>query len=173
MLCKQCGQDISSGEYLVIDGDPTCRTCIHDGAEPVSLYPIGVVKAGTGESSDESVIELQPFMKKFMFRLAEETHLTIVYHLHKVSGIRTEFHRRIDNKKVGVFASRTPCRPTPIAVTEVELVRMDDLSLVVLGLDAMENSPVLDIKLGYREIQRKRPRMCQDEQTKTRETTDP
>jgi len=158
MLCTQCCLDLSSRTCLEIDGKPICRACAHDGAEPISFYAIGVVKVGAGGSSGESVIELQPFMKKFMYRLNEEKHLTIVYHLHRMSGIRTRFQRRIDNKKVGVFASRTPNRPTPIAVTEVELVRIDDLSLTVRGLDALEGSPVLDVKLGYLEIRNRHKR---------------
>ena len=47
---------------------------------------------------------------------------------------------------VGVFATRSPVRPNPIGVRAVELVRKEGHVLEVIGLDAFNNSPVLDIK---------------------------
>ena len=46
----------------------------------------------------------------------------------------------------GVFACRSPSRPTPIGLTVVELKRVKGCMLEVSGLDALEGSPVLDIK---------------------------
>ncbi|WP_457920125.1 TrmO family methyltransferase domain-containing protein [Candidatus Lokiarchaeum ossiferum] len=50
--------------------------------------------------------------------------------------------------KVGVFASRTPDRLTPIAITNVDLLKIQETTLYVKGLDAVDGTPVLDIKLG-------------------------
>jgi tRNA (Thr-GGU) A37 N-methylase len=47
---------------------------------------------------------------------------------------------------VGVFSQRTKFRPNPIGVTPVRLVKIDANRLVVTGLDAMDGSPVFDIK---------------------------
>jgi tRNA-Thr(GGU) m(6)t(6)A37 methyltransferase TsaA len=47
---------------------------------------------------------------------------------------------------VGVFTSRSPSRPNPIALCVVELVHMEGNRLSVRGLDAREGSPVIDIK---------------------------
>ncbi|RKY70618.1 MAG: tRNA (N6-threonylcarbamoyladenosine(37)-N6)-methyltransferase TrmO, partial [Candidatus Latescibacterota bacterium] len=46
----------------------------------------------------------------------------------------------------GVFSLRSPVRPNPIGLTRVRLLRRDGNVLVVQGLDALEGSPVLDIK---------------------------
>lgn len=46
----------------------------------------------------------------------------------------------------GVFACRSPSRPNPIGVTVVKLERIDGCSLVVSGLDALEGSPIVDLK---------------------------
>ena len=46
----------------------------------------------------------------------------------------------------GIFATRHPDRPNPIAVTIVELVRFEGLCLRVKGLDMIDGTPVLDIK---------------------------
>lgn len=47
---------------------------------------------------------------------------------------------------VGVLATRTPCRPNPVAITAVRLIERRDNRLRVLGLDACEGTPILDIK---------------------------
>ncbi len=48
---------------------------------------------------------------------------------------------------MGVFASRTPNRLSRIAIQDVTLVRIEEATLYVEGLDAVNGSPVLDIKL--------------------------
>ena len=50
--------------------------------------------------------------------------------------------------KKGVFALCTPHRPNGIGVTQVELLKIESNVLTVLGLDALNNTPVLDIKPG-------------------------
>ena len=45
-----------------------------------------------------------------------------------------------------MFALRSPRRPNPIGVTEVELVEMEGNVLTVRGLDALDGTPILDIK---------------------------
>jgi tRNA (Thr-GGU) A37 N-methylase len=82
--------------------------------------------------------------------LEEEPFLLIVYYLHKVNSVRSVFNRRLDGKRVGVFAARTPYRLSKIAVSEVKLLKIEGHSLYVEGLDAVDGSPVLDIKLGLR-----------------------
>lgn len=51
-----------------------------------------------------------------------------------------------DDEPHGVFATRSPHRPNPIASTVVRLVRREGRFLTVAGLDALNGSPVLDIK---------------------------
>ncbi|MGQ9476246.1 MAG: tRNA (N6-threonylcarbamoyladenosine(37)-N6)-methyltransferase TrmO [Actinomycetota bacterium] len=46
----------------------------------------------------------------------------------------------------GVFACRSPARPNPINLCVVELLRREGNRLTVRGLDALEGSPLLDIK---------------------------
>jgi tRNA-Thr(GGU) m(6)t(6)A37 methyltransferase TsaA len=51
-----------------------------------------------------------------------------------------------DNRKHGVFATRSPRRPNPIGLTVVELLRRDGVELYVRGVDMLGGTPVLDIK---------------------------
>jgi tRNA-Thr(GGU) m(6)t(6)A37 methyltransferase TsaA len=51
-----------------------------------------------------------------------------------------------DDRPHGVFATRSPRRPNPIALTVVELLRREATSLHVRGVDMLDGTPVLDIK---------------------------
>ena len=55
----------------------------------------------------------------------------------------------MDGKKVGVFASRTPHRLSKIAIQNVKLNQVEGLKLYVEGLDAVNGSPVIDIKMKW------------------------
>lgn len=46
----------------------------------------------------------------------------------------------------GVFATHSPSRPNPIGLTLVDLVKVEGCTLTVRGLDALEGSPIVDIK---------------------------
>jgi len=86
------------------------------------------------------------------------SHLIVIAYLHKVSDEQRRVlrikHRRLerfgidisDVPEVGVFASDSPHRPNPIALSIVELVKRVDNKLYVKGLDLFNNTPVLDIK---------------------------
>ena len=51
--------------------------------------------------------------------------------------------------EVGIFAQRAKHRPNPIGITAVELVTREGNVLKVRGLDAIDGTPVLDIKPYY------------------------
>jgi tRNA-Thr(GGU) m(6)t(6)A37 methyltransferase TsaA len=53
----------------------------------------------------------------------------------------------------GIFASRSPYRPNKIGLTVVELLKVDGNVLHVKGLDAINGTPVLDIKPYIKEIE--------------------
>ncbi len=83
--------------------------------------------------------------------IEENKHLYIIFWLHKVSEkdrLTLKVHPRRDLTRPlkGVFSTRSPCRPNPIGLTIVELIRRQGNKLVVRGLDAFNDTPVLDIK---------------------------
>ena len=53
---------------------------------------------------------------------------------------------RKDLELLGIFATRTPHRPNPIGLTCVKLMKIKNNVLTVQGLDAYNETPVLDIK---------------------------
>ena len=50
------------------------------------------------------------------------------------------------NKRVGVFATRSPFRPNPIGLSSVRLQRIEDGDLIVSGADVLDGTPIYDIK---------------------------
>jgi tRNA-Thr(GGU) m(6)t(6)A37 methyltransferase TsaA len=50
------------------------------------------------------------------------------------------------NIKRGVFSTHSPVRPNPIGVSTVNLIKRENNILIVKGLDALNNSPLIDIK---------------------------
>ena len=161
IICSECSGLCGDGEWLEVDGVPVCRTCLFGDVEPFCLYPIGVVRnnqhkqGGFGlDRKGVSELRLSPGMLRFMSRVEEESQLTVVWYVHEPGALMTQFERRWDDKTVGPFAARTPNRPNGIAITEVEVLRRECDVLFVRGLDAIDGTPILDIKAGLESLRR-------------------
>ncbi|MBN1353168.1 MAG: SAM-dependent methyltransferase [Candidatus Omnitrophica bacterium] len=94
-------------------------------------------------------MELLKSQKPFLYKLDEEKIITIVYYLHEASAVKSVFNRGLEGKKVGVFASRTPYRLSKIGIQDVRLLKIEGTTLYVEGLDAVNGTPVLDIKMKW------------------------
>ena len=156
--CSACGTKRREEDLFVVDGDLMCAECLFGELAPVRIHPIGFVHNtqrrdgsdfGLRDRSSESRIELLASQKRFMYKLEDEDCLTVVYHLHKARSIRSRFKRGLDGKEVGVFSSRTPDRLSPIGIQDVQLLRVEGTVLFVEGLDAIDGTPVLDLKLSW------------------------
>jgi len=100
----------------------------------------------------ESRIEINPELASGLQGLAEFSHVVVVFHLDRIPPF-DKAKQLLRNPRgmehlapVGVFAQRTKFRPNPIGVTPVKLVSIKDNTLIVIGLDAMDGTPVLDVK---------------------------
>lgn len=74
------------------------------------------------------------------------SHIHVLYWMHKSSGYSLSVVTPWDTNPHGLFAVRSPDRPNPIGYTVVELIEIDKNVLKVRGLDAIEGTPVIDIK---------------------------
>jgi tRNA (Thr-GGU) A37 N-methylase len=157
-ICRECGKSVDEKKTCIVDGTAVCVGCMYNGREPFEIYPIGVVrsglsraKSGFGTDGEKgiSVIELFKSQAPFMYRIEEEAYLTVVYYLHEAGPVRSVFERGYDGKRTGVFATRTPDRLSRIAIQDVKLVKVEGTTLDVEGLDAVDGSPVLDIKMKW------------------------
>ncbi|OYT47041.1 tRNA (N6-threonylcarbamoyladenosine(37)-N6)-methyltransferase TrmO [Candidatus Bathyarchaeota archaeon ex4484_231] len=81
------------------------------------------------------------------------THINVLYWMHRLTEKnrgKLKVHPRGDLNRplTGVFTTRSPVRPNPIGLTRVKLLKRKGKVLFVKGLDALDGSPVIDIKSG-------------------------
>ncbi len=95
-----------------------------------------------------SRIVLEPALVKGLQGLTPGTKVLVIFNFHLAEGYELLQHPRGDESrpKRGVFALRSPYRPNHIGITEVELLTIENNVLNVRGLDALNGTPVLDIK---------------------------
>ncbi len=123
-----------------------------------SVTPIGSVKCAVTQVSlghwenVESEIRLDPRYAAGLQGLDQFSHVLVVFFLDRAQGfdLSKQLLRQPrgmeDLDPVGVFAQRTRFRPNPIGVTAVKLLGVEANVVKVRGLDALDGTPVLDIK---------------------------
>jgi len=110
---------------------------------------VGVVeKAG----EQEAKVRIFPEFCAGLKGIEGFSHLIILYwiHLHDNEKDRQTLlvfpRKHAVNVETGVFACRSPSRPNPIGLCVAELLKVEECVLTVNGLDALEGSPIIDIK---------------------------
>ena len=80
--------------------------------------------------------------------LEDYSHVTVLYWLSLVDSCTITHvpQGRKDVPEVGIFACRCPTRPNPIGISTAELLGIDGNVLTVKGLDALDGTPLIDIK---------------------------
>jgi len=134
-------------------------------SEMISMEPIGYVSSPVAERTDEnwgqvvSRVVLKSEYSEGLLGLKDFSHAIIVTFLHQANFDSSKHLRRrpkgLDNMPlVGIFSQRAKNRPNPIGITAVEIVSVDNDYLDVRGLDAINGTPVLDIKPYYPQYDR-------------------
>lgn len=124
----------------------------------INIEPIGTVHCPVTQMSQGnwaqvvSEIHLDPALAGGLQGLEGFSHVLVVFWLNQIAAFDPQKQllrkpRGMDDMhELGVFAQRTKYRPNPIGVTAVELVGIRDHVVSVRGLDALEGTPVLDMK---------------------------
>jgi len=94
----------------------------------------------------EGTIELLPEYIAGLKDLDGFSHIILLYHFHIAKGYKLEVRPFLDNETHGVFATRSPSRPNRIGMSIVNLLRIDNGTLHVRGIDILDGTPLLDIK---------------------------
>lgn len=128
--------------------------------QEIIIKPIGYVENNVlnkkdvswGENVSRIILEKEYYTG--LSGLEEFTHAIIIYYLDKAIYKREEhLQRRPQNRNdmplVGIFSQRGKDRPNQIGMTAVQIVAVDEKSLVIKGLDAINETAVLDIKPYY------------------------
>ena len=108
-------------------------------------------KPASHSQANISEIEIDPEYAGVLDGIEDFSHLLILYWAHKVDEEGrnlTKVHPmgRKDLPLVGVFSTCSPARPNPVLAIAVRLLERDGYMLRVEGLDAVDGSPVVDIK---------------------------
>ena len=121
----------------------------------INLKPIGTIHSKIKErikgytAISAATIEIQPELMEGLDNLDEFSHIIVIFYAHKSrhpAPLKVYPRHHAHTREVGVFASRSPDRPNPIAKSTVRLLKREGNILTVEGLDAMDGTPVLDIK---------------------------
>jgi tRNA (adenine37-N6)-methyltransferase len=97
-------------------------------------------------SSELCEIEVFPQFAPALKDIEQCTHLFVIFWLHLGDRGRLTATPPHDGKEHGVFATRSPSRPNPLALDIVELLDVKENLLKVRGMDALDGSILLDIK---------------------------
>jgi tRNA-Thr(GGU) m(6)t(6)A37 methyltransferase TsaA len=122
----------------------------------IHLKPIGVVhNAITVAHRDtlweeiESEVVIADEWRDALDGLAAFSHIWVIFYLHRIApplSLRVQPMGRADMPHIGHLATRSPARLNPIGICAVELLEVRGNVLRVRGLDALDGSPVLDLK---------------------------
>lgn len=126
----------------------------------VKLELIGTILSPVKEPVDEnwgmviSKVVLNEEYADGLLGLEDFSNALIIYFMHLATEkerirLRRRPQGRDDMPYVGIFSQRAKRRPNPIGVTCVEIIKREKNVLIVKGLDAIDGTPVLDIKPYY------------------------
>jgi len=124
---------------------------------PVTLHPIGVIHSphtSTKETPIQPIYaegvkgyaEVLPKYADGLSDLEGFSHICLIYWFHKASSPHLIVRPFLDDADRGVFATRAPCRPNPIGLSVVRLVRLEANILYLENVDILDGTPLLDIK---------------------------
>jgi len=128
-----------------------------DALNEILLRPIGHVENNFHSSIPEgyedkvSRIVLSPEFSEALDGIEKNSHVMVLFWLNEVDDEGRAIKKlhpkgREDLPLVGVLATRSPRRPNPIGLRAAKLIKREDNVLEVMGIDAFNGSPVLDIK---------------------------
>jgi len=114
---------------------------LHTSYKTISDMPIQPLAA-----KEEAYIELFPEYVEGLKDIEGFSHLTLLYHFHKVEGHNLVVTPFMDTEAHGIFATRSPKRPNAIGLSTVKLEKVEGNILHIAQADMLDGSPLLDIK---------------------------
>jgi tRNA-Thr(GGU) m(6)t(6)A37 methyltransferase TsaA len=125
--------------------------------DEIRIRPIGYIRCSFTETAQipkgpgakhtkEGILELNPELEEGLQDIEGFSHLFIIWVFHQAEGCQLLANPPTDTKPHGVFATRSPRRPSPIGLTVVELLRREGNRLYLRGVDMLDGTPVIDIK---------------------------
>ena len=105
------------------------------------------IPKGLGAKHDaDGVLVVLPEFEAGLTDIEGFSHLIVIWEFDRSQGFELLGSPPSDSRQHGVFATRSPRRPNPIALTTLELLRRQGRKLHVRGVDMLDGTPILDIK---------------------------
>jgi tRNA-Thr(GGU) m(6)t(6)A37 methyltransferase TsaA len=108
----------------------------------------------------ESSIELLPPYNRVeaLTGISEFSHIWLIFSFHEIpdnadQNLTVRPPRLGGNKKLGVFATRSPFRPNRLGLSLVKLERIEGSTLIISGADLLDQTPIYDIKPYLKEVE--------------------
>lgn len=123
----------------------------------ITFRPIGTIRTPYSdkapyqpdrEAEGPFFIELDADLKDGLFKLDSFRYIYVLFYCHQQDQ---PFQTLVTppwakGERVGLFASRSPRRPNPIGLSIVRIKRIEDNRIYISGIDALDGTPLLDIK---------------------------
>lgn len=123
----------------------------------IHLRPIGVIRTPFKEPKGTPIqpslakkargtVKVFEEFREGLSDLAGFERIWLLYWFHRASKPQLRVIPYLDHQQRGLFATRAPCRPNPIGISAVRLLRVQGTILTVADLDIVDGTPLLDIK---------------------------
>jgi L-fuculose-phosphate aldolase len=124
----------------------------------IRITPVGVIHCSLQkpeeapkyytESAVPGTLEIFPAYREAMDGIEAGQTIVVLFWLHQARRDQMKVYPRGDRSRGlrGVFATRSPIRPNPIALSEFTVLRVDGNRIEVSGVDVIDGTPILDIK---------------------------
>lgn len=132
------------------------------GAPDAGLHFIGRIRTpfatlgdcpkNPGEGQVEARVEVDPRYAAGLDGVGLFSHLILLYWMDEARRDLVRIKPRHLDAPRGVFALRSPNRPNPVAMSVVQLIRVEATALLVRGIDCRDGTPLVDIKPYYASI---------------------
>ncbi len=120
-----------------------------------ALYPIGIVRSEIREpmpperfKNRTSIIAIDESYREALEGITKGKKVLVLFIFHRSHGFSVKVHPKGEKGRPlkGLFSTCSPSRPNPVGATVVEVIEKRGCLLTVKGLDAIDETPVIDIK---------------------------
>jgi len=128
--------------------------------DSILIQPIGIIHTPYSDIKNMPIqpiaatgikgyIELLPEYAEGLKDMEGFSHITLVYHFHKINGYDLITIPFMDDKPHGIFACKAPKRPNAIGISTVLLLGIDGNIIHIEQVDMLDGTPLIDIKPFY------------------------
>ena len=128
-------------EQIIINPIGMIHTPFHE-VENMPIQPIAA-------EGVKGYIELLPEYVPGLKDIEGFSHITLLYHFHKINGYNLEVVPFMDTAIRGIFATKAPKRPNAIGLSTVKLIKVEGNIIHIEQIDVLDQTPLIDIKPFY------------------------